>query len=125
MKSLFVDSKGQGSLEIMIIAAAVIMLGTLFSSIYLASQDTTIALVIAKNLLTEQLNTLEEPTILSSVRYTVNSSINKICMVVKTTPYVSLAGTTSAIETEIVNSTSFATASISFTDPPPEYITCN
>ena len=125
MKQLFLHQKGQAGLEVMLIATAIIILGTAFSTVYFASQDSTIALVIAKNGLAEQLNTLEEPVILSNLRYTL-SPANKICIIVETTPAIPGIETlidTSGIESDISGASSFSGVEFKFPIP-LSYVPC-
>lgn len=112
---LFFQEKGQGGLEIMIIATAVIIMGILFSSIYLSSQDSTTALIIAKNRLTEKLNLLEEPAIIETIRYSLsgqNTIDIKIITIPKSISLEDIPDGVQSITDEITEKTGFENAVI-------------
>ena len=57
--NLKTNARGQGSLEVLIISTAVVIMAFLFTSIFLTAQDSTTALLLAKNKCTEAFNQLE------------------------------------------------------------------
>lgn len=111
---ILVGQKGQGSIEIVLITATAIALAFFFSNVYLSTQDATAALWIAKNRLTERLNSLETPVIIEKISYT-KLGPSEIAIRVFTKPNAVSRNDLWAvdkIEAEIRNSTSFSTASI-------------
>lgn len=107
------NSNGQGSLEVLLISTAVIALAFFFGSTYLSTQNTTTALLIAKNKLTEKLNALNEPAIIESVHYE-KISDSEIHLTVFTQPrtITDQQVNISDVQTDIAQYTSFSTVKI-------------
>jgi len=110
-EALKLQRRGQGSVELIIVTTVVIILAVLFSSFYLGLQDSTMALLMAKSRITEKLNELQEPAIIEHISYQIPVA-GTIEIAVQTVP-ASISGVNlSDVETEIENSTSFATVNI-------------
>lgn len=112
MKSLF-DQKGQGSIEIMLITTSVLGLAFLFSVSYLSTQDATVALVIAKNRITEKMHLNGITAIIESIQYSKDAP-DDITINVFTKPSgIPLSqADLDAIQDEITQSTPFTTVTI-------------
>lgn len=114
------NQKGQGSIELVLVAMAIVVLGAVFTGIYLQSQDSTIAMVIAKNRLTETFNQGDTPIIVDTLRYTIENG-NEFHLQVETipktadmTPYQSGIA---ELENAIANKTSYAIVAVSINCP--------
>ena len=107
------NSLGQGSLELMLIAMAVVGMAFVFSSAYLSAQDTTTALLIAKNRISERLQARAIPTIIETIQSNRLGTTSIEIRVFTQPPTVSQLdlGDLSGIQTEIQNATIFETIS--------------
>jgi hypothetical protein len=111
-KALWLDARGQGSIEIMLIIISAIGLAFYFSTTYLSTQDVTTALVIAKNRVTEKMNLHQDVAVIEDMRFVRNS--DNLTIRVFTQPSIVELDPTelAAIGTEIENSTPFSSVTI-------------
>lgn len=117
MKSL--DQKGQGSIELMLIITSALGLAFFFSVSYLSTQDTTVALVIAKNRITEKMQLNGITAIIESIKYAKYApDAITIKVFTKPAPINFPLADRIAIQDEIRQSTPFTTAIIEMNPNP-------
>jgi len=113
------NQRGQGSIELMLIITSALGLAFLFSVSYLSTQDATIALVIAKNRVTEKLQLHEITAIIESIKYN-KTAPDTIKISVFTKPPDANLSTADVqeIQNEIAQSTPFTTVTIEMNPAP-------
>jgi hypothetical protein len=114
------NQRGQGSIEIMLIVTSALGLAFLFSVPYLSTQDATIALVIAKNRITEKMQLNGITAIIESIKYNKEAPDSiTLKAYTKPAPIDFPQADLDAIQTEIEQSTPFTTVTI-LMNPAPQ-----
>jgi hypothetical protein len=111
-KALWLDARGQGSIEVMLIIVTAIGLAFYFSIAYLSTQDVTTALVIAKNRVTEKMNLHQDVAVIEEMRFVRNADDLTIRVFTQPPTAELEPNELNIIGTEIENSTPFSSVTI-------------